>query len=104
VAVGLAVGLPVVLIAVSGAIFGLLGHPLDLASVPGRLVNFLTSVRGYVRISADDEVGFEPVPDVTRIALAGIAFAAWSVFWTARMAQAVGGRRRTRLPSGSSGR
>jgi uncharacterized spore protein YtfJ len=33
------------------------------------------SARGYIRISAD-EVRFEPVLDVTRLALAGIAFAA----------------------------
>jgi membrane protease YdiL (CAAX protease family) len=39
-----AVGLPVVLICVQGAVFGLLGYPLDIASVPGRLVNFLPSV------------------------------------------------------------
>jgi uncharacterized spore protein YtfJ len=50
------------------------------------------SARGYIRISAD-EVGFEPVLDVTRLALAGIAFAAWSVFWIGRIVQAVGERR-----------
>jgi uncharacterized spore protein YtfJ len=33
------------------------------------------SAKGYVRISADD-VRFEPVLDITRLALAGIAFAA----------------------------
>ena len=38
-----AMGLPVVLIAVQSAIFGLLGYPLDMASIPGRLVNFLPS-------------------------------------------------------------
>lgn len=38
-----AVGFPVSLIAVQGAIFGLLGYPLDMASIPGRLVNFLPS-------------------------------------------------------------
>ena len=38
-----ALGLPVALIAVQGAIFGLLGYPLDVASIPGRLVNFLPS-------------------------------------------------------------
>jgi len=38
-----AIGLPVVLIAVQGAIFGLLGYPLDIASIPGRLLNFLPS-------------------------------------------------------------
>ena len=61
------------------------------------------SARGYVRISAD-EVGFEPVLDVTRLALAGIAFAAWSVFWIAKMVQAQGGRRRSQPPSGTSER
>jgi uncharacterized spore protein YtfJ len=50
------------------------------------------SAKGYVRIS-DDEVRFEPVLDVTRIALAGIAFAAWSVFWIGRTVSAVGRRR-----------
>ena len=50
------------------------------------------SARGYIRISAD-EVRFEPVLDITRLALAGIAFAAWSVYWIVRMVQAVGGRR-----------
>ncbi len=48
--------------------------------------------KGYVRISADD-VRFEPVLDVTRLALAGIAFAAWSVFWIGRAMRAVGRRR-----------
>jgi membrane protease YdiL (CAAX protease family) len=38
-----AIGLPVVLIAVQGALFGLLGYPLDIASIRGRLVNFLPS-------------------------------------------------------------
>src|SRR5215208_2390203 len=50
------------------------------------------SAKGYVRI-ADDEVRFEPVVDVTRLALAGIAFAAWSVFWIGRTVSAVGRRR-----------
>jgi uncharacterized spore protein YtfJ len=50
------------------------------------------SAKGYVRISAD-EVSFEPVLDVTRLALAGIAFAAWSVFWISRTIRAVGSRR-----------
>jgi uncharacterized spore protein YtfJ len=49
------------------------------------------SAKGYVRISAD-EVRFEPVLDVTRLALAGIAFAAWSVFWIGRAMRAVGKR------------
>jgi uncharacterized spore protein YtfJ len=47
------------------------------------------SAIGYIRISADD-VRFEPVLDVTRLALAGIAFAAWSVFWIGRAMRAVG--------------
>jgi uncharacterized spore protein YtfJ len=50
------------------------------------------SAKGYVRISAD-EVSFEPVLDVTRLALAGIAFAAWSVFWIGRAMRTVGKRR-----------
>jgi uncharacterized spore protein YtfJ len=50
------------------------------------------SAKGYVRISAD-EVRFEPVLDVTRLALAGIAFAAWSVFWIGWAMRAVGSRR-----------
>ncbi len=50
------------------------------------------SAKGYVRISADD-VRFEPVLDVTRLALAGIVFAAWSVFWIGRSIRAVGRRR-----------
>jgi uncharacterized spore protein YtfJ len=49
------------------------------------------SAKGYVRISADD-VRFEPVLDVTRLALAGIAFAAWSVFWISRTMRVVGKR------------
>src|SRR5215210_3050285 len=50
------------------------------------------SAKGYIRISADD-VRFEPVLDVTRLALAGIAFAAWSVFWISWAMRAVGSRR-----------
>ena len=38
-----AVGLPVVLIGVQGTLFGLLGYPLDISSIPGRLINFLPS-------------------------------------------------------------
>jgi uncharacterized spore protein YtfJ len=49
------------------------------------------SAKGYVRIS-DDEVRFEPVLDVTRLALAGIAFAAWSVFWIGKTIRAVSKR------------
>ena len=50
------------------------------------------SARGYIRISPDD-VGFEPVLDVTRLALGGIAFAAWSIFWISRTMRALGRRR-----------
>jgi membrane protease YdiL (CAAX protease family) len=39
-----AVGLPVMLIFVQGALFGLLDYPLDISSIPGQLVNFLPSV------------------------------------------------------------
>jgi len=49
------------------------------------------SAKGYVRISAD-EVRFEPVLDVTRLALAGIALAAWSVFWIGRAMRVVSRR------------
>ena len=49
------------------------------------------SAKGYLRISADD-VRFEPVLDVTRLALAGIAFAAWSVFWIGKTIRAVSKR------------
>ena len=49
------------------------------------------AAKGYIRISAD-EVRFEPVLDVIRLALAGIAFAAWSVFWIGRTIRAVGRR------------
>lgn len=47
------------------------------------------SAKGYVRISAG-EVRFEPLVDVTRVALAGIALAAWSVFWIGRTLRALG--------------
>jgi uncharacterized spore protein YtfJ len=50
------------------------------------------SPKGYIRVSSEG-VQFEPVLDVTRIALAGIAFAAWSVFWIGRTMRAVGRRR-----------
>ena len=50
------------------------------------------SAKGYIRISADD-VRFEPVLDVTRLSLAGIAFAAWSVFWISSAMRAFGRRR-----------
>lgn len=35
---------------------------------------------GYIRIS-DDGVSYEPIEDKTRIPLAGIMLAAWTVFW-----------------------
>jgi uncharacterized spore protein YtfJ len=79
------------------------GPGMDEGSGGGSGAGGRASARGYVRISAD-EVGFEPVLDVTRLALAGIAFAAWSVFWVAKMVQALDGRRRTQPPSGTSER
>jgi uncharacterized spore protein YtfJ len=36
--------------------------------------------RGFIRITPDG-VQFEPLVDVTRMGLAGIAMAAWSIFW-----------------------
>lgn len=39
--------------------------------------------RGYIRI-ASDGVKFEPIMDQARIALAGIAMSAWSVFWISK--------------------
>ena len=50
------------------------------------------TAKGYIRSSAD-EVRFEPVFDVTRLSLAGIAFAAWRDFWISRVMRAVGRRR-----------
>jgi len=38
--------------------------------------------RGYLRITSEGVV-FEPIVDQARISLAGIAFAAWTVFWIA---------------------
>jgi uncharacterized spore protein YtfJ len=58
----------------------------------GRGAGGRASAKGYIRISADD-VRFEPVLDVTRLALAGIAFAAWSVFWIGRAMRAASTRR-----------
>jgi uncharacterized spore protein YtfJ len=49
------------------------------------------SAKGYIRISSEG-VRFEPLPDVTRLALAGIALAAWSVFWISRTLRVVRGR------------
>ena len=69
------------------------GHPrAEEGSGGGSGAGGRASAKGYVRIS-DDEVRFEPVLDVTRLALAGIAFAAWSVFWIGRTVSAVGRRR-----------
>jgi uncharacterized spore protein YtfJ len=64
------------------------GPSTDEGSGGGSGAGGRASAKGYVRISAD-EVRFEPVPDVTRLGLAGIAFAAWSVFWIARVIRAV---------------
>jgi uncharacterized spore protein YtfJ len=36
---------------------------------------------GYIRITADGGVTFEPITDETRIPIAGILMAAWAVFW-----------------------
>lgn len=43
--------------------------------------------RGYIRI-ASDGVKFEPIMDQARIALAGIAMGAWSVFWISKAIRA----------------
>jgi membrane protease YdiL (CAAX protease family) len=82
-----AFGLPAVLIGVQGATFGLLGYPLDLSSIPGRLVNFLPSAIILALIAG---LGEEPgwrgfalprlqtrhVP-VLATALLGVVWAAW---------------------------
>ena len=68
------------------------GPRTDEGSGGGSGAGGRASAKGYIRISAN-EVKFAPVLDVTRLALAGIAFAAWSVYWIARMVRAVGGRR-----------
>jgi uncharacterized spore protein YtfJ len=44
--------------------------------------------RGYVRITPQ-EVKFQPIIDETRIPLAGILMAAWSVFWVAATIRSV---------------
>jgi uncharacterized spore protein YtfJ len=67
------------------------GPRMDEGSGGGSGAGGRASAKGYVRISAD-EVRFEPVLDVTRLALAGIAFAAWSVFWIGRMMRALSTR------------
>ncbi len=43
--------------------------------------------KGVIRITADG-VKFEPVMDLTRISLAGIAMVAWSVFWITKTVRA----------------
>jgi uncharacterized spore protein YtfJ len=67
------------------------GPRMDEGSGGGSGAGGRATAKGYVRISAD-EVRFEPVLDLTRLALAGIAFAAWSVFWISRTMRAVGKR------------
>jgi uncharacterized spore protein YtfJ len=67
------------------------GPRMDEGSGGGSGAGGRATAKGYVRISADD-VRFEPVLDVTRLALAGIAFAAWSVFWISRTMRVVGKR------------
>jgi len=47
---------------------------------------------GYIRITGDD-VRFEPIVDPGRLALAGMAFAAWNVFWIAAAVRAFARRR-----------
>lgn len=44
--------------------------------------------RGYVRITSEG-VHFEPIFDQTRIPLAGILMAAWSVFWVTATIRAI---------------
>jgi uncharacterized spore protein YtfJ len=67
------------------------GPSTDEGSGGGSGAGGRASAKGYLRISADD-VRFEPVLDVTRLALAGIAFAAWSVFWIGKTIRAVSKR------------
>jgi uncharacterized spore protein YtfJ len=68
------------------------GPRTDEGSGGGSGAGGRASAKGYIRIAADG-VSFEPVLDVTRLALAGIALVAWSVFWIGRTIRAVGGRR-----------
>lgn len=68
------------------------GSSTDEGSGCGSGAGGRASAKGYIRISGD-EVTFEPVLDVTRLALAGIAFAAWSVFWIGRALRDVRSRR-----------
>jgi uncharacterized spore protein YtfJ len=67
------------------------GPRTDEGSGGGSGAGGRAAAKGYIRISAG-EVRFEPVLDVTRLSLAGIAFAAWSVFWISRAMRAVGRR------------
>lgn len=46
------------------------------------------SPRGYIKITSEG-VSFEPIIDQTRISLAGIFLAAWSVFWISATLRAV---------------
>jgi uncharacterized spore protein YtfJ len=47
---------------------------------------------GYIRIAGDD-VRFEPIVDPGRLALAGMALAAWNVFWIVAAVRAFARRR-----------
>ena len=69
------------------------GPRTDEGSGGGSGAGGRASAKGYIRISGD-EVRFEPVLDVTRLALAGIALAAWSVFWIGRTVRVVDSRSR----------
>ena len=68
------------------------GPGADEGSGGGSGAGGRASPKGYIRISPEG-VRFEPVVDVTRIALAGIAFGAWTAFRIGRA-----------LRSGGSGR
>ena len=48
---------------------------------------------GYIRITPDG-VMFQPITDETRIALAGIAFAAWAAFWISKTIRAFAKRQK----------
>lgn len=39
--------------------------------------------KGFIKFKGDT-VSFEPILDVTKIAFAGIALAAWAIYWIAR--------------------
>jgi uncharacterized spore protein YtfJ len=47
---------------------------------------------GYIRIAADG-VRFEPIVDTGRLALVGMATAAWNIFWIATVLRAFARRR-----------